>query len=112
MSNFDYDAPAEVYLTNSWGAKNNPVTYRRFDRSADAIRFAIEELNDRMQRGIAMEVGDDRFEIAQILELYNSDHYPLIRAPRGGEKSGEFMDQKKAPAKKPYKGVREVKAKR
>ena len=60
-----------------------------------------------------MEVGDDRFEIAQILKLYDSDHYPLIRASRGGEKTGgEFMDQKKAPARKPYKGVRKVKAKR
>ena len=81
MSSFDYDAPAEVYMTNSWNAKNKPVTYRRFDRSAEAIQFAIEGLNDRMQRGIAMEVGDERFEFAQILQLYDSEHYPLRRRP-------------------------------
>ena len=79
MANFDYDAPAEVYMTRSWGAKNKPVTYRRFDRSADAIRFAIEELTQRMQRGIAMEVGDERFEFDQILDLYASEQYPLSR---------------------------------
>jgi hypothetical protein len=79
MANFDYDAPAEVYMTNSWSTKNKPVTYRRFDRSADAIRFAIEELAERMQRGIAMEVGDERFEFEEIRELYDSGQYPLPR---------------------------------
>jgi hypothetical protein len=80
MSNFDYDAPAEVYMTGAWGAKNGkPFTYRRFDRSADAIRFAIEELTVRMQRGIAMEVGDERFEFSQIRDLYSSEQYPLVR---------------------------------
>jgi hypothetical protein len=68
MANFDYDAPAEVYMTNSWSTKNKPVTYRRFDRSADAIRFAIEE-----------EVGDERFEFEEIRERYDSGQYPLPR---------------------------------
>ena len=81
MANFDYDAPAEVYMTLGWRSKQGPVTYRRFDRSADAIRFAIEELTERMQRGIAMEVGDERFEFDQILDLYSSEQYPLARGP-------------------------------
>ena len=79
MANFDYDAPAEVYITGASGSKPKPVTYRRFARSAEAIQFAIEELTQRMQRGIAMEVGDERFEFAQILELYGSEQYPLSR---------------------------------
>ena len=81
MGNFDSDAPAEVYITTGWGSKQRPVTYRRFARSADAIRFAIEELTQRTQRGIAMEVGDDRFEFEDILELYHSERYPLARGP-------------------------------
>ena len=68
-------------MTNSWSKKNKPVTYRRFDRSADAIRFAIEELTERMQRGIAMEVGDERLEFDQIRDLYDSEQYPLVRRP-------------------------------
>jgi hypothetical protein len=79
MGNFDYDAPAEIYITRGWGSKQSPVTYRRFARSADAIRFAIEEATQPMQRGIAMEVGDERFELAQILDLYASEQYPLSR---------------------------------
>ena len=79
MANFDYDAPAEVYMTRPWGAKSKPMTYRRFDRSAEAIRFAIEELPQPLQRGTAMEVGADRFEFADILELYKREQYPLAR---------------------------------
>jgi hypothetical protein len=81
MANFDYDAPAEVYITSASGSKPKPVTYRRFARSAEAIRFAIEELTHKMQRGVAMEVGDERFELAQILDLYDSEQYPLERRP-------------------------------
>ena len=80
MSDFDYNTPAEVYITTGWGSKQRPVTYRRFACSAEAIRFAMEELALRLQRGIAMEVGDERFELAQILELYESDLYPLVRS--------------------------------
>jgi hypothetical protein len=79
MGNFDYDAPAELYMTLGWRSKQGPVAYRRFDRSADAIRFAIEELTHKMQQGVAMEVGDERFELAQILDLYSSEQYPLSR---------------------------------
>jgi hypothetical protein len=49
-------------MTSAWGFKPKPVTYRRFDSSAGAIRFAIEELRLSKQRGVAMEVGDERFE--------------------------------------------------
>jgi hypothetical protein len=81
MGNFDYDAPAEIYTSTGRGAQKKPVTYRRFERSADAIRFAIEELPLPLQRGTVMEVDDGRFEFAQILDLYGSDRYPLSRRP-------------------------------
>jgi hypothetical protein len=82
MDNFEYDAPAEVYSSNGRGTQKRPVTYRRFDTSADAIRFTIEQLPETMQRGTVMEVGDERFEFTQIFELYNSERYPLSRTAR------------------------------
>jgi len=81
MGDFDYDAPAEVYTSTGRGAQKNPVMYRRFERSADAIRFAIEELPHALQRGTVMEIDDERFEFAQIRDLYDSDRYPLSRRP-------------------------------
>ena len=79
MEKFAYDAPAEIYSSQGFGARKRPVTYRRFPSSAEAIRFTIEQLPQIMQRGTVMEVGDDRFEFAAIRALYDSEHYPLSR---------------------------------
>jgi hypothetical protein len=62
---FDYNAPADVYITYAWGSKKAHVTFRRFASSAEAIRFAVEELPRSTLRGTAIEVGDDRFQFAE-----------------------------------------------
>ncbi len=79
MDKFAYDAPAEIYSSDGTGGRKRPVSYRRFDSSAEAIRFTMEQLPQMMQRGTVMEVGDDRFEIADIRALYESEQYPLSR---------------------------------
>ena len=79
MSDFDYDAPAEVYVSVGKPRQGQPVNYRRFERSAEAIRFTVEVLSAEKQRGVAMEVGDQRFEFAQIYAFYTSESYPLKR---------------------------------
>lgn len=76
---FEYEAPAELFSSGGIGARKRPVNYRRFASSAEAIRFAIEELPQMMQRGTVMEVGDDRFEFDDIRALYDSEKYPLAR---------------------------------
>ena len=76
---FSYDEPAEVYSTDGKGGRKRPVSYRRFASSAEAIRFAVEQLPQIMQRGTAMEMGEDRYEFADIQVLYESDRYPLQR---------------------------------
>ena len=82
MDTFEYDAPAEVYSSDGTIARKRPVTYRRFARSAEAIRFTIEQLPQAMQRGTVMEVGGDRIRFTDIRALYDSKHYPLSRRPR------------------------------
>lgn len=80
MSNFNYDAPAELYTPMGQGARRKPVTtYRRFATSAEAIRFTIEELSHALQCGTAMEIEDERFEFRQIRDLYGNERYPLSR---------------------------------
>lgn len=76
---FEYEAPAELFSSGGIGARKRPVSYRRFPSSAEAIRFAVEELPQIMQRGTVMEVGDDRFEFDDIRALYESEKYPLAR---------------------------------
>jgi len=79
MSTFDYAAPAEVFACRSRGARPQPVTYRRFDSGAEAIRYAIEQLGSDKMYGTVLEVNEQRFDAAQIRKLYESSAYPLPR---------------------------------
>jgi hypothetical protein len=76
---FPFDAPAEVYSSTGLGARKRPMSYRRFPSGAEAIRFVIEELPQLVQRGTIMEVGDGRYEMADIRALYDSEAYPLAK---------------------------------
>ena len=69
MSDFDFSAPADVYMTTARGAQRRPLTYRRFDNAAEAVRFAIEDLGQDVQRGTVMEVDGDRFPSTVIDDL-------------------------------------------
>jgi hypothetical protein len=79
MNDFDYDAPAEVFACKSRGASPRPVTYRRFDSGAEALRFAIEVLPADVLFGTVVEANDNRFDAKQIRNLYDSKRYPLQR---------------------------------
>lgn len=79
LEGFSYDQPADIYSTDGKAARKRPVSYRRFASSAEAIRFAVEQLPQIMQRGTVMEMGEDRYEFANIRALYESNRYPLQR---------------------------------
>lgn len=78
MDDFDYQAPAELFHPLRLG-RNAPLGFHRFDSSADAIKYACEQLSPVMLQGAILEVGDERFESAKIGELYRSERYPLQR---------------------------------
>jgi hypothetical protein len=42
MSEFDYSAPAELFLAKP--ARLCPTKYRRFATASEGLRFAVEEL--------------------------------------------------------------------
>jgi hypothetical protein len=79
MSDFDYAAPAELFACRSRGSSPRPVTYRRFTSGAEAVRFAIEELPAEVLFGTVLEVNGERFDAAQIRQLYDNNAYPLQR---------------------------------
>jgi Arc/MetJ-type ribon-helix-helix transcriptional regulator len=71
---FDYNSPAELYLSRRIGRHTD---YRRFATAAEAIHYAVEELRTRRSLSAWMQVGEDRFNKDEIHRLYANGDYPL-----------------------------------
>lgn len=78
MSKFDYNAPAELFPSRNRKIANK-VKYRRFERAADAIRFAVEELPEPQLLGAFIEINEERLSHKDIQALYESESYPLAK---------------------------------
>ena len=74
---FDYSAPAELFFSSS--ARNRRMTYRRFASAAEAIEFAVEELDAAALNFATLEVDEERFERQAIRRLYDDPAYPRLR---------------------------------
>jgi len=72
---FDYEAHAELFMAG----KRRAAKYLRFDRAADAIRFAIEEAPSRSLLLTHIEIDNARISGREIRDLYDSDAFPLTR---------------------------------
>ena len=77
---FDYGAPAELFMAKRKGGTRQPLGYRRFATAAEAIRFAMEDFPSVRMLGAWMQVGDQRFDSDGIQKLYDSGGYPLQRS--------------------------------
>jgi hypothetical protein len=83
-------AKADALLTTMMIAgegrsRASPIGYGRYARAADAIRFAMEELPPELLPGACLEVDEEIFDRDDMLRLYESGEYPLVRrATTGG----------------------------
>jgi len=78
MTTFNYAAEAELF-PRARHSSRQPVTYKRFNTAAEAVRYAIEELKPELLVGAYLEVDEERFDANGIRELYASPAYPLRR---------------------------------
>ena len=53
---FDYKAEAELFPARNRRSTRQRIGYRRFAHAADAVRFAIEELNPEFFLGAHLEL--------------------------------------------------------
>ena len=83
---FDYTAPAELFPSRNRNVKQL-VKYRRFDKAAQAIRFAMEELPQPQLLGAVIVLDDVRLSHNEIRMLYESADYPLRKSAPALKKS-------------------------
>lgn len=79
MHVFNYMAAAELFPTRKRprSAERQPATSRRFDTAAEAIRYAMEELEPALLEGAYLEVSEHVIDGVGIRNLYARDAYPL-----------------------------------
>ena len=92
MVAFDYDHEAELFAARTPRSKGKSFGYRRFERAADAIQFAMEVLPSQSLAGAYLEVDEQRFDAAGIRLLYESPEYPLIRSRAGAASAPDARD--------------------
>ena len=78
MDKFNYNAPAELFPSRNRKIAKK-VKYRRFDRAAEAIRYAVEELPEPLLLGAFIEMDNERLGHKDIRALYESADYPLTK---------------------------------
>ncbi|MBU1306026.1 MAG: hypothetical protein KKF33_10970 [Alphaproteobacteria bacterium] len=78
MTQFDFQAPAELYLGSDWhaAAAQGPKAFRT---AAQAIRFALEEAAPVSLKGASLQVANKRHSNDAMIWLYRSPDYPLPR---------------------------------
>jgi hypothetical protein len=76
MEKFDFSAPAELFPSRNRKVASK-IKYRRFDKAADAIRFAVEELPEPLFLGAYIQIDEQRLGHKDIRALYESERYPL-----------------------------------
>jgi hypothetical protein len=79
MSEFDYNAAAELFPARRRVPKMQPLGYKRFAQASHAIRFAVEDVAPELLVGACLEVDEHRYGCDEIRRLYESSDYPLTR---------------------------------
>jgi hypothetical protein len=79
MDASDYAMEASLFYAKSAHSKQKSLIFRRFEKAADAIRFAVEELAPKLLEGCSLEVNETHYFGREIRPLYDDQAFPLRR---------------------------------
>ena len=88
---FDYDKLAELFIGRGYGPNRHSMIYRRFEKGADAIRFAIEDLPATKLVATVLVSDENRFDGREVRKLYDDPDYPLPR-PASSQRAATAAD--------------------
>jgi hypothetical protein len=74
---FNYSATAELFPGTD---RMHKLRYQRFSSAAEAIRYIVEDVPKAQVRSLTLEVDEQRFNGAEVRDLYDATAFPLARA--------------------------------
>ena len=77
MCAFDYNAPAELFLSKPAKGSRTSIAVSRLPLRPCVT--AVEDLRTPKAFGAWLEVGDERFNSSEIQRLYEADDYRLLK---------------------------------
>jgi hypothetical protein len=78
-SRFDYSASAELYFGKRT-TRFRSIRYLRFETSAEALRYLVEDMPAELLSGAILETEEHRLQGSELTALYHHKAYPLARA--------------------------------
>lgn len=81
--NVDYGIAAELFPGQS--QRRRALSYHRFNTLAEALQYAVEQLQPAQLAGAYIEADEERFGAARIRTLYDAASYPLPRRVPAGK---------------------------
>lgn len=90
----DYAMEASLFYAKAGQSRGTALTFRRFARAAEAIRFAVEDLAPKLLQGCSLEVNETHYFGREIRPLYDDQAFPLRR--RGKKSAGKPRPDKPA----------------
>jgi hypothetical protein len=77
MDATDYSLEASLYYSKSPNSRQKALTFRRFEKASEAIRFAVEELTPKILASCTLEVNESHYFGREIRPLYDDGAFPL-----------------------------------
>ena len=79
MESYDYESAAILFYRDPKKHKKFPLSMLRFERSCEAILFAVEKLSAQVKKSCSIESDQHTIFGNDIVALYEREDFPINR---------------------------------